>query len=272
MAVEPKKIAAALILLPVFGWVVGWADPRILLGVYLVLGIGLGAWEFSRIAFGPSQWSETALIASGSALVTFALVGYGPTEAMACLSGLFLVFGITYMINSEDLSVVLTKTATCFAGVIMLGLLGGMMVALKMLEPAVGGTKLVIILFAMTWVNDSGAYFAGNFWGKNKLSKKLSPNKTIEGSMGGFIANVLMGLGLGLFLDIFTVTDGLALGVVMGTLGPLGDLFESALKRGAGVKDSGSLIPGHGGVLDRIDSVLFNAPVLYFFVLFRVIG
>jgi phosphatidate cytidylyltransferase len=146
------------------------------------------------------------------------------------------------------------------------GLLTGFVGALKSYEAVYDGTKLVMVLFALVWVNDAGAFFAGSALGKRKLAPRISPNKTWEGTIGGFAASVLLGLVIAA-LSRFTAGQGLLLGVILGVIGPLGDLAESALKRGAGVKDSGALLPGHGGVLDRIDSVIVCAPLLYYFVL-----
>jgi phosphatidate cytidylyltransferase len=125
--------------------------------------------------------------------------------------------------------------------------------------------KLVILLFALVWINDAGAFFVGSAMGKKPLAPRISPKKTWEGTLGGFAATVILALLVGLFSRL-SVWQGLFLGVVLGVAGPVGDLVESALKRGAGVKDSGAFLPGHGGVLDRIDSVIFCAPILYYFV------
>ena len=116
------------------------------------------------------------------------------------------------------------------------------------------------------WVGDSGAYFTGRALGRTKLFPVASPNKTVEGAVGGLIG--AMGaafLARALFFEALTVSDCLVLGLSGGILGPIGDLVESVFKRSAGVKDSGSFFPGHGGVLDRVDALLFAAPVFYWY-------
>ncbi len=271
-----KKIAAALVLLPLFILLVGWGSVNTLLIVVLILVQGLGFYEYANIAFkdenGKKPVFEIILGLFFSCLVCFfTTIGFiEPIMIIAALSAAFLLIAVALMLKEKDLSRVLEKAAKVFFGVVLLGFCGGLIVALKAMEPGAGGVKLVGVLFALTWINDAGAYFAGTALGKRKLAPNLSPNKTIEGAVGGFLATMLLAAGIGYFTDFFPIYDALWLGFIMGFIGPLGDLFESALKRGAKVKDSGLFMPGHGGVFDRIDSVLFNAPILYIYVFFMI--
>ena len=134
------------------------------------------------------------------------------------------------------------------------------------------GGFTVIVLFASIWLCDSAAYFAGRGLGRHKLFERVSPNKTWEGAAAGFIAAVVaFALGREWVLPYLTMPQAIVCGSIVGVFGQIGDLAESLLKRDAGVKDSSNLIPGHGGVLDRFDSLMFVAPLLYFyfdFVLF----
>ena len=126
-----------------------------------------------------------------------------------------------------------------------------------------------IAALVITWANDTLAYFAGRFLGRHKLYPEVSPNKTWEGFFGGMVGSVVgMFIARAFFFPVFTVADCLVLGIVGGILGPIGDLCESMLKRAYGVKDSGRIIPGHGGILDRIDALLFNAPLVFGYVHF----
>ena len=137
------------------------------------------------------------------------------------------------------------------------GLLPGSVVALR--ETA--GWEWVVLLFIVTWANDTFAYFTGRFLGKRPLAPRISPKKTWEGFWGGATGSLLGALVVKwLFLPKLGVGAALLVGAGGAVLGPLGDLCESALKRAAGVKDSSRLLPGHGGLLDRIDAVLFVAP------------
>jgi phosphatidate cytidylyltransferase len=141
--------------------------------------------------------------------------------------------------------------------------------ALSALRLRPEGLGWVIAALVITWSNDTSAYFAGRFLGRHKLYPEVSPNKTWEGFFGGMVGSVVgMFIARGFFFPMFTITDSLVLGILGGILGPLGDLVESMLKRAYGVKDSGRIIPGHGGVLDRIDALLFNAPLVFVYVQF----
>ncbi len=133
-----------------------------------------------------------------------------------------------------------------------------------------GGTFWIIWLLIVSFANDTGAFYTGTFFGKNKLAPNISPNKTIEGSIGGVATSVLFGF---VFCLIFFSDLSLALltvpcALIMAVAGQVGDLFESAMKRATQVKDSGRILPGHGGMLDRIDGVLLAIPVLYAFLVF----
>jgi phosphatidate cytidylyltransferase len=137
------------------------------------------------------------------------------------------------------------------------GLLPAAVVALR--ERA--GWPWVVLLFVVTWANDTFAYFTGRFLGKRPLAPRISPRKTWEGFWGGAAGSILGALAVkALFLPDLSIPAAILVGSGAAVLGPLGDLCESMLKRAAGVKDSGMVIPGHGGLLDRIDAVLFVAP------------
>ncbi len=266
---EPKKIIVALVLLPAFIWLIGWAPLWVLLVVMLVLGAGLGGWESAKIAFGSDETYYKLLATVFSIVMALTASTADATNICLGLVGVFLVTFLLTGLFSADLSQVLPRTAKVMFVAIYPGLLAGYLVALKNLEIYADDAKLLMFLFALVWINDSGAYFAGKSLGKHKMSPRLSPNKTWEGAVGGFAATVLLGVLIGAFSGYFTVLEGFILGVILGVVGPLGDLMESAIKRGANIKDSGTLLPGHGGVLDRIDSVLVCAPILYYYIVLR---
>lgn len=115
----------------------------------------------------------------------------------------------------------------------------------------------------LTWLVDTGAYAIGRLFGKRPLAPAISPNKTWEGAIGGFVVGVIGGIGTSV-IGFVPTAPGIAIGILVGSFGQVGDLGESLLKREAGVKDSSSLIPGHGGVLDRFDSLLLNVPGTYY--------
>lgn len=124
--------------------------------------------------------------------------------------------------------------------------------------------EYVYLLLLMIWANDSFAFFGGKYFGKHRFSK-ISPNKTIEGLISGFIFTVITGIMFHYFSEKVSMTDGIITGIFTGIFAPAGDLFESFLKRYTGVKDSSHTIPGHGGILDRFDSLIFCSPFIYFY-------
>jgi phosphatidate cytidylyltransferase len=126
------------------------------------------------------------------------------------------------------------------------------------------GVVLILIAGVGPWISDSGAYFAGRFFGRHPLFPTLSPKKTIEGGAGGLLLTVLVVAPLSFHLLDFNLTKALLIGAVVSVSSQAGDLFESSLKRILEVKDLGTFLPGHGGVLDRVDSLLFTAPAVYY--------
>jgi phosphatidate cytidylyltransferase len=126
-------------------------------------------------------------------------------------------------------------------------------------------SDVVLTLLAVVWVGDSAAYFGGRALGRHKLAPEISPNKTVEGSVAGLMGSVAAGIAMGTWLLGLSAAFMAGISLVAGIAGQIGDLAESALKRSAGVKDSSTLLPGHGGMLDRLDSLMFAAPVFYWF-------
>jgi len=135
--------------------------------------------------------------------------------------------------------------------------------------PANWGAWLLLDVAVCVWASDTFAYFFGRALGRRKLAPTLSPNKTVEGALGGLFGAVLCGAGFSWWIHL-PLLHGLMVGLLAGVLGPLGDLFESALKRELGIKDFGTLMPGHGGALDRIDSLLFVVPIAYLYLNFLI--
>lgn len=122
-------------------------------------------------------------------------------------------------------------------------------------------------IFIMTWACDTGAFFIGNFFGKRKLSYNISPNKTIEGSIGGIVSSVFLGLIFSkIFIPEMPVLHIITLGILIGVFSQLGDLSASLIKRFCSIKDFSNIIPGHGGILDRFDSALFSFPIAYYYI------
>ena len=131
------------------------------------------------------------------------------------------------------------------------------------------GGYLIIAILASIWICDSAAYFIGSAYGRHKLFPRVSPNKSWEGAAAGFIFAVAGMIAAREFiLDFFELQDVIVIGIIVGVFGQIGDLIESLIKRDSNVKDSSSIIPGHGGILDRFDSLLYTAPVVYLYLTF----
>ncbi|OUM88371.1 MAG: hypothetical protein BAA01_08350 [Bacillus thermozeamaize] len=153
-----------------------------------------------------------------------------------------------------------TDIAHVLLGLFYIGLGFSAMLATRLLE---SGLTLSLLLLLGTWANDTMAYLIGKRWGKNKLWPSISPNKTVEGSLAGVIASLLVSLLFSPFVPISTL-ELLVVGLLIGVAGQFGDLMESATKRSFQVKDTGWILPGHGGVLDRFDSLLVVFPLVYY--------
>ena len=132
---------------------------------------------------------------------------------------------------------------------------------------SIAGFRLILLVFCLLWTNDIFAYLTGKLLGKHKLFARISPGKTIEGSLGGLVFTVVAMAVFAHYADWLPIADGIGMAAIAVVFGSLGDLCESMLKRQAGVKDSGKLIPGHGGILDRFDSILFSVPFIFVYLL-----
>jgi len=177
----------------------------------------------------------------------------------------------------RDMSMSLAHIAVTVFGIMYVGWLGSHLVLLRQLPASLGmddaiGARLVFFAALLTWATDTGAYVFGVALGRHKLIPRISPSKTVEGAVGGLVAAGLAGWlcarGLTPFLTPLAAT---VTGVLVGLMAQLGDLVESMIKRDVGIKDSAELIPGHGGILDRFDSLLFTVPVLYYYFRFFIV-
>lgn len=177
--------------------------------------------------------------------------------------GLFFIISWTYHLLRGPLAEAPTRSAHQITGLLYAS---GGMTALAALRVARAGMNWVLCALLITWANDTFAYFAGRFFGKHKLYPQVSPNKTWEGFAGGMVgAVVCLLVARATFFPQLTTLDAVVVGVLGSIFGPIGDLCESMFKRAYNVKDSGSVLPGHGGLLDRVDALIFNAPVVYLY-------
>lgn len=257
----------ALVAAPLLIWSVGWAP---LVFAALVVGTTILAhWEF--LSLGRAKgWPMQRIVSVALLLVLMASLLRDEIPLTAALLLVLLLVPAIYAIWSIELEHALAASSLCVLSTLYLGMTGAYLVKLRLDFPE--GGKLVFFLLICVWANDAGAYYTGKSLGKTKLSPRVSPKKTVEGLIGGLLACFVAAALLQRFLiPEFPLPHALAAGAILGVAGVVGDLVESAWKRSAAVKDSGHLIPGHGGFLDRVDSVFFNAPILYsyWFVLTR---
>jgi phosphatidate cytidylyltransferase len=184
------------------------------------------------------------------------------------------VFCLIELFRNKN-SALLNLGAT-FLGILYIGLFSAALVSIREFyvlpdENYLQGGFLIISIFTTIWICDSAAYYVGTAFGKHKLFPRVSPKKSWEGAIAGFAFSVLAMIALrSIILDFLSLQDVIILGLITGIFGQIGDLIESLLKRDASVKDSSSLIPGHGGIFDRFDSLLFTAPLVYLYLHFFV--
>ena len=264
---DSRRIYVALVFIPLFYALVHYAPPAGLFGLAALAAV-IAVTEFYRLAFHtarvPALVQLTGLAATVLLLATAQWPGLLPDRAV--VTGLILIALCVPLAVQRAHAHGLTDPVLLAFGPLYIGLALGHVLMTRALAD---GEWLVFFVVLVTWAGDTGAYYAGMSVGRNKLAPSISPNKTVEGLIGGLILAVVAAFAAReWFLPSFTTGDCLAAGLLLTAAGVAGDLAESALKRGAGVKDSGSLLPGHGGLLDRLDSLLFTAPVFYYYVTF----
>jgi phosphatidate cytidylyltransferase len=170
------------------------------------------------------------------------------------------------MLKGAPFEQMIANAGATLLGVCYVVLLGGHLVAVRTAFEQTLSSHLLSFFFLVIMGSDTGAYYTGRALGRHKLAPGVSPGKTWEGAVGGLLASLLMAaLAHFWFFRELPLKWALPLAAAMNVLGVLGDLTESALKRGAGAKDAANILPGHGGLLDRLDSLLFNAPLIYYF-------
>jgi len=253
-----RTLSAAVLIPLVLGAILVGGD---VFTVLVTLVLGLAAFEFVRLM--QRGGFEPALLFTWGFVVLGVLVTRGPTGAWVrpTMAGL-LGGALVWQLFQSQRAAPTADWALTVVGGLYIGWMGGHLIALREMPD---GAQWLLLPLVITWSADTGAYLVGSTWGRHKLIPRLSPGKTWEGTIGGGLTGILVG---GPLAAVFGkgVLDGLALGALIGVASPLGDLGISMMKRQVGAKDSSHLIPGHGGMLDRIDSILFTVVVGYYYV------
>jgi phosphatidate cytidylyltransferase len=268
-----RRVFAGVVFIPIFVlltraggyWFLGFVDLFIILGLF----------EFYRMMAVKGLHPYRGIgIASGLTLSTYVYFASGVYATAFLTFILIAIMGLE--LTRKDNRRAVYHVATTVFGIVYVAYLGSHLVLLRELPWLIDrsydmGARFVFLAFTMTWASDTGAYLVGKTLGRRPLLPRVSRGKTWEGAMGGVaFAGIAGGISALTFADFLHVGWGVALGAVCSMIGLLGDLFESMLKRDAEIKDTSRIIPGHGGVLDRFDSLLFTVPLIYYFLKFVI--
>ncbi len=264
-------ILIASIVLPAY-----FPDTVWLFVAIAILAIAAGLFEFYTLTKKLELKADAGIGYLGAAALTAGFVFNMPASAPDLFILIIALFIVAVFISQtfrfqKDFSKMLTGSGVTALGVLYVAFLGGFLIATRVGfdVPQNLSTHLLGYFFLVLMGSDTGAYFAGRAFGKHKLAPGISPGKTVEGLIGGLAAAAAFAaLSTFWFFPELPFRVSIPLAVVMAAVGVLGDLAESAIKRGSKAKDAASILPGHGGLLDRLDSLLFNAPILYYFARF----
>jgi phosphatidate cytidylyltransferase len=274
-----KRVGTAAVLIPIVLLLI-FEAPLWLITLVAALVAELALWEYLSLA--DAIGAKTPRIAAMIAVaMLFACVFRRPDFLGPLLGALALTLFVVCAFRSP-VKRVLPDAAYSVFGMLYIGV---PLTTVPLLSEQENGPSLLLFLFFVVWAGDIAALYVGRAWGRRKLAPSISPGKTWEGSAASIVGSVVMGLLLVLLAGALargnfgklssvlsfpgSMTGWLALAAILNVAAQVGDLIESAIKRGAGVKDSGSLLPGHGGVLDRIDALNVAAPVLWYALLLQ---
>jgi phosphatidate cytidylyltransferase len=268
-----KRVLTALILIPLVLLLI-FLGPRWLVALAVAAVAAMAAWEFLGLARSSGANPPRVAVLVAIATLFAANFAWDQRDQIAAILGILSLALLVYCTFFRPVEQMLADAST---SIFCLFYVGMTLVTLPALREESNGPSLVAFLLCVVWAGDIAALYIGRAWGRHKMAPSLSPNKTWEGALGSLAGSLLAaGVLLGLAHLFATQWDKvwlsypedlwywLGLAVLVNVAAQVGDLAESALKRSAGVKDSGSLLPGHGGVLDRIDALLLAAPVLWY--------
>jgi phosphatidate cytidylyltransferase len=264
------RFASAGPVVPFIIWLL-YYPPKWAFGIFVTFAVLITATELFAMMIPESKalriWgtATTLLVAAAFAFGDTCPLGLG-ASIVGSIS--IVLFGtlISGLVVPDPVERAATRSAWLLGGPIYVGASLANVERLHLLE---SGGGWVIMAMMLAWFSDTSAYFAGRWFGKHKLYPKLSPKKTVEGAIGGLFGSVVGGLcGHFFLIPALPLVDAVVLALIAGAAGQAGDLFESLLKRSTGVKDSGTILPGHGGLLDRVDALMYTALITALYALF----
>lgn len=254
-----KRAGSAVVSVPLVVWLV-WSGPTWLFAALIVVLAGAASWELGRMFLHAGHATMPWVDVVVAAVVAGSFAAPGWTSLALTLAVMAVMAAL--LVRPAPLS-----AEPALVGLLAIGYVGWLLGHALLLYRLPSGPQLVLFLVGVTWLGESAAYVVGSTLGRHRLAPAISPRKTIEGALAQLVVSVLAGLGLGAWLlPEWAAGLAVAAGAMLGIVGQVGDLVESVLKRALGTKDAGALIPGHGGVLDRIDGLLFNVAALYYLV------
>jgi phosphatidate cytidylyltransferase len=266
-----KRVASAAVMLPLFVLIVVKA-PGIVFSALVVVASAIALWELTRLFAhaGRPVYGTLGVVAGTAVTASFGVAAFlGPLAGPPVLGlpELVLTLAVGAVLSAPlwDKAPATEPAANTLLAILYVGWLLGYGI---LLHASPAGAALVIFLVGVTWIGETTAYLVGSSMGRHKLAPVISPKKTVEGAVAQVVASIVSAAALGAWLlphcGIAVLVAG---GALIGVVGQVGDLAESVIKRSVGTKDASALIPGHGGLLDRIDSLLFNLPAFYYFTL-----
>jgi phosphatidate cytidylyltransferase len=273
-----NRIITAAIALPVLVAAIVYPPLKLLFVALAVAAIVVALYEFWFLSKRVGAKPDVVVGYTATAALLVAFFFAEPSLLVLIIPVFVIAAFVAEMLRGAPFDKMILSVGSTVLGVLYVAMLGGYLVAVRMSfdglllgEPGSLSlsTHLLSFFFLVLMGSDTGAYYMGRTFGKHKLAPNISPGKTWEGAIGGMMASLLMAaLAQYWFFHEITLRAALPLAGVMNVLGVVGDLTESALKRGAKAKDAAQILPGHGGLLDRLDSLLFNAPLIYYFALY----
>jgi len=262
MQSHAKRWITALIAVPLLFWIIGYAG-KTAFALLITVASGAGILEYNRMVFAKEGRPEKTIAIAAALFFPLAAFG-GNCEILLSLAvfSVMTVF-IFNLLRARAGKLEVDSPARAVLGIMYIPLLISHLILIRAVP---SGHLWIFYVLVVAFAGDVAAYYVGKSLGKRKLLAEVSPGKTIEGTMGLMIGSTL---GSVVFFLIFfpdlSIVHAFFLGLAGGVIGQLGDLTESALKREAGIKDSGMLLPGHGGILDRLDCLLFISPFIFYY-------